>query len=208
MSISVAFNPVRNFTATDVYHYTTLDRPIADLKSNDDLLAAALVKCVDKTGDTITGVVAAPTPSAASNTPQIANTAFIYNELHREAADYTVATQAAGNNTALVASTAFVQNTVGSISGTGLGYNQTWRLFNSPFGNSADWRSANITYYNTTGKPIMVTVSGYLAVDDAYFGIWSNNGYPYIVVSAIVPPGSSYSGGGDNSSALTWAELR
>ena len=54
----------------------------------------------------------------------------------------------------------------------------------------------------------MVTVSGYLAVDDAYFGIWSNNGYPYIVVSAIVPPGSSYSGGGDNNSALTWAELR
>jgi hypothetical protein len=67
-------------------------------------------------------------------------------------------------------------------------------------------RSTSVTYTNTTGKPIMVVVSGYymdLYVDGVHTGYGAGNAQ--YSTSAIVPNGSSYYATGTVS---VWAELR
>jgi hypothetical protein len=88
-----------------------------------------------------------------------------------------------------------------------LGYGQTWQ-------NVSGSRGAG-SYYNTTGRPIMVniysssdtgsvalelTIGGVLA-SKSFTGLYNNN------VSAIVPPGATYSAAGLIAGFL-WTELR
>lgn len=93
-----------------------------------------------------------------------------------------------------------------------LGYGQTWQNFTAS-------RAANVTYYNTTGRPICVSVNVTMGqTGQASFMVngVSNIGYvsnvtPSTTVqlstSCIVPAGGSYSLT-SNSSLAFWAELR
>lgn len=92
-----------------------------------------------------------------------------------------------------------------------IGYGQTWQ-------NVAGSRSSGVTYYNTTGKPICVSIftNGALASTDisltvngiivAYgrFSVAGNTGRA--VCQAIVPPGGSYEA--SISGTFAWVELR
>ena len=92
-----------------------------------------------------------------------------------------------------------------------MGYGQTWQSFTVGSGNQ---RIFSTTYYNTTGKPIMVTIwqYSYLNANLTYtvngFTVqWSGAGSVTGIsdsVSFIVPPNGSYSA----NSATGWLELR
>ena len=119
----------------------------------------------------------------------------------------TSTTQAAGTNTTQIATTA-------NVYASSIGWGQTWQ-------NLTASRAGNTTYYNTTGKPIVVTVSW----------LCSGGGYPFLnidgamayhgtdvaaglttPVTAIIPSGSSYlvnnSSGGSITATIGWQELR
>ena len=92
-----------------------------------------------------------------------------------------------------------------------VGYGQTWQ-------NVLASRATGPTYTNTTGKPIVFYVrcllgtSAYinLIVGGIEVGYISNAGGAssfYAGVSAIVPPGVTYSNSG-NTAASAWSELR
>lgn len=93
---------------------------------------------------------------------------------------------------------------------SGLGYGQTWQ-------NLSGSRSASTTYYNTTGKPIYVSVqaSGYQGVQLTINGLivyfWSSSnstiGTFGSTATGIVPPGGSYSVSAAGGIS-TWYELR
>lgn len=95
---------------------------------------------------------------------------------------------------------------------SGLGYGQTWQAF-TPGTN----RLIATTYYNTTGKPIVISISGsnyttggtltINGITVATSALGSATGYTG-TVTGIVPVGGSYNfttGGGNPS---TWSELR
>ena len=84
-----------------------------------------------------------------------------------------------------------------------LGYGQTWQNFTGS-------RSFSTTYYNTTGKPITVSITNSLTFTATVNGVnvgtttVSTNVFPF---TFVVPPGQSYIATGTASSAY-WAELR
>ena len=92
-----------------------------------------------------------------------------------------------------------------------IGFGQTWQSFTVGPGNQ---RIFSTTYYNTTGKPIMVTIWQYSYLNAALtytvngFTVpWSGAGSVTGItdsVSFIVPPNGSYSA----NSATGWLELR
>lgn len=87
-----------------------------------------------------------------------------------------------------------------------LGYGQTWQ---SVIGS----RSVNTTYYNTTGRPIFVSITGYVA---SYVDITVNSVVVAITntssvtasYSFVVPSGSQYKWDSANGTISAWAELR
>lgn len=90
-----------------------------------------------------------------------------------------------------------------------LGYGQTWQ-------NVAGSRALGTTYYNTTGKPIMVSVSAALGTNNVAFTI-SVNGTAaaskteyagHVHLAVIVPTGMSYVTSTSSVSLSTWKELR
>jgi len=94
-----------------------------------------------------------------------------------------------------------------------LGYGQTWQDLTAS-------RAIGTTYYNTTGKPIYLYITG-AANTTGYFVMQINgvtvatsqqaytNG-TYLTLDIIVPPGVSYSAvvGGNSPSIVRWSELR
>lgn len=91
-----------------------------------------------------------------------------------------------------------------------LGYGQTWQ-------NVTASRAESTTYYNTTGKPIMVSILysnsangiATLTVDGinvSRFGLGATAAAPTVV--AIVPPGSSYTSTSTTGTIEVWLELR
>jgi hypothetical protein len=89
-----------------------------------------------------------------------------------------------------------------------IGYGQIWQDVSGS-------RSGGTTYYNTTGKPIMVNVwqsdgesrSGNMQVNGVTVSVAITHGAGggTSTMSAIVPPGASYVA---NGSLSTWVELR
>jgi len=101
------------------------------------------------------------------------------------------------------------QNTAEPV--TGLGYGQTWQ-------NVAGSRASGTTYYNTTGKPIAVSVrldavnsnaAGTIAVNGLTLvsADMANATYDFTLY-AIIPVGASYIVTYANVNLLVWAELR
>jgi len=94
-----------------------------------------------------------------------------------------------------------------------LGYSQTWQDLTAS-------RAIGTTYYNTTGKPIYLYITGAANVT-GYFVMQINgvtvatsqqaytNG-TYLTLDIIVSPGASYSAvsGGGSPSIVRWSELR
>lgn len=91
-----------------------------------------------------------------------------------------------------------------------LGYGQTWQ-------NVTGSRALSTTYYNTTGKPISVVV--HLTATAATAATMIVNGVSLIgthlsatsaqgSVTAIVPPGASYSSAPSSATLTNWYELR
>jgi hypothetical protein len=100
----------------------------------------------------------------------------------------------------------------GATTNAGVGFGQTWQ-------NVTNSRVRNTNYTNTTGSPIQVNVSflvnnGYIAsllVDNVVVGRIDTAGYEVVipgVISAVVPPGSTYRASTDFGSIDNWAELR
>lgn len=90
-----------------------------------------------------------------------------------------------------------------------LGYGQTWQALTGS-------RAVATTYYNTTGRPISVSVivqgagTAIIMVNGiSIYGGYANS-TEYLSVNAIVPPGSSYSANTTVGipSLTTWSELR
>jgi len=88
----------------------------------------------------------------------------------------------------------------------GLGFSQTWQ-------NVSASRSTGTTYYNTTGKPILVSVRSDVSVNgvitvNGVQTVWADQGPsnrgPLVT---IVPPGQSYVITGSYLSG-SWSELR
>jgi len=118
--------------------------------------------------------------------------------------DPTAPTQATGDSSTKIASTAFVANTA-------LGIGQSWQDVKAS-------RAIGTTYTNTTGKPIVVSVSfqstaginsGGLFVNAQVFG-QSSGGFVGAIfnVCAIVPPGGTYRAVAEYANVIHWAELR
>lgn len=95
-----------------------------------------------------------------------------------------------------------------------IGYGQSWQ-------NLTGSRSAGVTYYNTTGRPIQIDVSGSMnatgvVINLSINGVSVTGDAAYTAgavshVSAIIPPGASYNAngnGGSISSINNWSELR
>lgn len=93
-----------------------------------------------------------------------------------------------------------------------IGYGQTWQVLTGS-------RSFGTTYYNTTGRPIVVQISAlyattgfgsYLIVNGVQiYGNTQSNAGNWSVTSVIVPPGASYVAGATNGGTLQhWYELR
>ena len=86
-----------------------------------------------------------------------------------------------------------------------LGYGQTWQTFTV-----GSTRVFGTTYYNTTGKPIVVqiystsTTNATLSVNGT---VVNQTNTSAVTISAIVPPGASYVTGGSMVAGF-WAELR
>ena len=94
-----------------------------------------------------------------------------------------------------------------------LGYGQTWQDVTTTPG-----RSLGTTYYNTTGRPISVSVTvlaagaALLTVNGiTIYGSWANSA-EYLTVNAIIPPGSYYGAGTTVGIPVpilsNWSELR
>lgn len=84
---------------------------------------------------------------------------------------------------------------------TGVGIGQTWQTVS---------RSANTTYTNSTGKPIMVAIchggnNVILYVNTGGGNIQTGNGGSYSNSYAIVPNGATYYA---TSAGVSWTELR
>lgn len=118
--------------------------------------------------------------------------------------DPTAPTQATGDSSTKIASTAFVTNTA-------LGIGQTWQDVKAS-------RSIGTTYTNTTGKPIVVSVSfqSTASINSAIFFMGaqvfgqSAGGFVGAIFNlcAIVPPGGTYRMTVDFANVLYWVELR
>jgi phage-related tail fiber protein len=97
---------------------------------------------------------------------------------------------------------------------TSIGYGQTWQNFTV-----GTQRVVGTTYYNTTGKPIMVSANGQSTGGGWNFG-WTVNGVvvgnggmaqnntAYTTQTTIIPPGASYVLTQSGTNITGWQELR
>ena len=125
---------------------------------------------------------------------------------------YIECTQATAGTWATTPSTIQGQGGQALASLSSLGYGQTWQLLTGS-------RAYGTTYYNTTGKPILINITSTsgssggttITVNGVQAGrAFDNNGAIQTFCSAVVPPNASYSAGllGTGSSLNAWSELR
>jgi hypothetical protein len=212
----------------------------AEIDAEYNAIATAVASKADTTSPTFTGTPVAPTASAGNNTTQLATTAFVTTAVgtpgtmaaqNANAVAITGGTVVAtftGNltgNTAGVHTGAVTGNVTGNITGSSgsctgnaatattattatnvtnaIGQGQTWQ-------NMSASRALATNYTNSTGKPILVSVTIIGAANitvDSIVAAASSVGNAGNSLTTIVPNGSVYSvtSGGAFS---TWAELR
>lgn len=178
--------------------------PVSAVKS--DLVD--LSSYAPKASPDLTGTPTAPTAAAGTNTKQIATTAFVQSE---KPSDATQAEMEAGTQAAIRGMSPLrVAQAIAALSASGIGYGQTWQ-------NVAASRSFGVTYTNSTGKPIEVSVTVYggtvalqttvggVVIGKQYSTYNSNN--PRHNMTFIVPNNTTYKV--DYTGTLEyWTELR
>jgi hypothetical protein len=144
-------------------------------------IATAVATKADIANPTFTGVPAAPTASAGTNSTQLATTAFVTNAVATGKVNTaltgvpTAPTAAVNTNTTQVATTAFVTAQIAddAPTKTGTGASGSWGINaatattdNQHIGISQTWqnvtgsRASGTSYTNSTTRPISVCVSG------------------------------------------------
>lgn len=119
----------------------------------------------------------------------------------------TAPTASAGTNTTQLATTAFVSTALGTVI-PGIGEGQTWQ-------DVTGGRASGVTYTNSTGRPIQVTVN----VNDSGGGAWSfvlngttlswdDMGGSTDFASFIIPNGNTYQVNRGAHTIAKWMELR
>jgi len=153
------------------------------------------------TGGSINGVSGTNSSMTVGNATNATNATNVTGTI---ASGVTATTQTNGDNSTKVATTAYAQS-------MDIGWSQTWQ-------NVAGSRSLGTTYTNSTGKPIMVSVTTYSTYNPSTsitvggvlvsFSEPNTNGgnNAYASAQAIVPNGATYVVSG--STVYLWAELR
>ena len=157
-----------------------------------------------------TGVISTTLIAAASNSATLYYSTTARTSVAYRVVGYIESTQATAGTWATAPSTIQGYGGQAVAAMSSIGYGQTWQTVTAS-------RAAGTTYYNTTGKPILVNIvwnsssGGYnsmyvsgLMVSQSYA-----TGVSFPTLSAIVPSGMSYSVTfGSGGSFSTWAELR
>lgn len=157
-----------------------------------------------------TGLISTTIMSAASDSANVAYSTVARANVPYRVVGFVDSTQAVAGTWATAPST--IQGAGGQAFGamSGLGYGQTWQLMGGA-------RVSGTTYYNTTGRPIMVSiyannatsasvsilVNGLQISNPAWGGAASSTTQS---ACALVPPGASYSA--TISGTSSWVELR
>ena len=149
---------------------------------------------------------------AGSNSASVVYSTTARTSLPFRVVGYVESTQATAGTWATAPSTIQGQGGQALADMSSLGYGQTWQ-------NVLGGRAVGTTYYNTTGKPIFVSVIGggspitthQLTINGIVVS-WSNvsGANDMLTVCGIVPAGSSYSitFSGTSASLNSWNELR
>lgn len=253
------YNKSTNFTAKDTLPTGNAGKIVKGTEIDTELTAVsnAIASKSNINSPTFTGTPAAPTASSATNTTQVATTAFVQavvtglslGNMSTQAktavditggtivgiTDLTVAdggtgastftanSVVLGNGTSALNGNLVAPSTTGNIltsNGTtwtsaaapaSLGVGQTWQT---------PTRARDTTYTNSTGKPIMIAVSGISTGVSAVItgsvngveiiaGGTSTGGSAYVAgFSLVIPNGATYLVGGGNCTLTYWAELR
>jgi hypothetical protein len=201
----------------------------AEIDAEYNAIATAVASKADTTSPTFTGTPIAPTAAPNTNTTQIATTAFVtaatgtlgtmatQNANAVAITGGTVAATFTGNltgNTAGVHTGAVTGNVTGNVTGSSgscTGNAATATTASNAIGEGQTWqtvsRTGGVTYTNSTGKSIMVSLYGLgtlqLFVNGLQVAVSTVNNAGNSI-TGIVPNGSTYS-----SNQSSWvAELR
>lgn len=190
----------------------TLSRLVVIALNNAGTIELAVVNISGGNDLTETGLISTTAISASAT-----SASTIYSTTARSSVAYRVigyieSTQATAGTWATAPSTIQGYGGQALAAMSSLGYGQTWQ-------NVSGSRSLSTTYYNTTGKPISVSVSGYSTagavtvsgiVNGSNVAICANTTANYsCTVFFMVPPQSNYSVTISGTPVVqVWAELR
>ena len=143
--------------------------------------------------------------SAASTAANVIYSTTARTALPFRVVGYIESTQATAGTWATAPST--IQGQGGQAAAiSSLGYGQTWQI---------PTRAANVTYYNTTGRPIQVLFGGSATGGGGFYcnsvnigGMAAGALFALSSLNIIVPPGGSYIFSGTGTTINFWNELR
>jgi hypothetical protein len=254
------YNKATNFTAKDGLPSGNAGKIVKGTEIDIEFtaIASAIASKADINSPALTGTPTAPTATAGSNTTQLANTAFVKQEIvalglgtmstqNKTAVDitggtivgitdlavadggtgastFTANSVVLGNGTSALNGNMVAPSTSGNLltsNGTtwqssaplGVGLGQTWS-------DQTTNRVAGTTYTNSTGKPIVFTVSGistaasasiYGYVNGVFLVFGSSSAGANTLVAGftlVVPNGATYKADIGNCYISIWSELR
>ena len=143
---------------------------------------------------------------AGSNSASVVYSTTARTSLPFRVVGYIESTQATAGTWATAPSTIQGMGGQALASMSSLGYGQTWQ-------NVLASRAVNTIYYNTTGKPITVSINGQaganvpIIINGITLGI-TNSANTVCQFTFIVPSGGSYSWGSASGTLNNWVELR
>ena len=185
----------------------TLDELILVVLYNGGTPALGIVNIAGGTNldeTTLISTTAINTSSISASV--IYSTSTITNSPYRIAGFIKITPQTVAGTWATAPSTIQGQGGQALAAMSSLGYGQTWQ-------NVLASRAVNTTYYNTTGKPITVSINGSasvnvpIIVNGITLGI-TNAANTVCQFTFIVPSGGSYSWGSASGALNNWVELR
>lgn len=187
-------------------------RLVAIAINNAGTMELAVVNIAGGNDLTETGVISTTAIAASSNSASTIYSTTARSNVSYRVVGYVESTQATAGTWATAPST--IQGIGGQALAalSSIGYGQTWQTVT---------RTAGTTYYNTTGKPIMLSLvcilpnTGTLFIDVTQNGVTTrsvtlvnnNTGAQQFDAITIIPPGASYVSAG-NTATTSAVELR
>ena len=204
-TVAAAISVVVPSTATLGTVSAQQSRLVVIALDNAGTVELAVVNIAGGTNLDETTLISTTAISAGATSASVVYSTTARTSLPFRVVGYIESTQATAGTWATAPSTIQGQGGQALAAMSSLGYGQTWQELTAS-------RAAGTTYYNTTGKPIMVsinetsnspqniTVNGVVVARGQYFTTSSVSGQ----LSTIVPPSASYV----VSNMTNWAELR